>query len=283
MTGRGRELAIAAAIGLAVFGSVWFMVEYATQKSAQMQGLGLVLAFAGFMFAALGWAKWILPKEQVIEERDVGVAPFDSLSLAHGRSIPHDDKAIGDIERGVAQLNRRKWLTRMLLAAFGVFGVAALFPIASLGPAPDDTLFHTKWRRGLRLQRADGSFVKASDLEADSVATVFPEGNLDDAQSVALLLRLPDGVGQNALNGFIAYSKVCTHAGCPVALYRARDHQLVCPCHQSVFDAAADAAVLDGPADHALPRLPLQISDDGYVRADGDFPEPVGPGFWQRS
>jgi len=170
-----------------------------------------------------------------------------------------------------------------LLAAFGVFGIAALFPIVSLGPPPDDTLFHTKWRRGLRMQRADGSFVKASELESNSVVTVFPEGSLDDAQSVALLLRLPDGVGQNALNGYIAYSKVCTHAGCPVALYRARDHQLVCPCHQSVFDAAADAAVLDGPADHALPRLPLQISDDGYLRADGDFPEPVGPGFWQRA
>ena len=171
----------------------------------------------------------------------------------------------------------------MMLAAVGLLGLAALFPIASLGPEPDDTLFHTKWRRGSRLQRLDGTFVKRSDLNVGAMETVFPEGNLDDAQSVAMILRMPDGIGRDALDGYIAYSKVCTHAGCPVALYRAADQKLVCPCHQSVFDAANDAAVLAGPADHALPRLPLQIGDDGYVRADGDFPEPVGPGFWERA
>jgi ubiquinol-cytochrome c reductase iron-sulfur subunit len=171
----------------------------------------------------------------------------------------------------------------MLFAAVGLFGLALLFPISSLGPEPDDTLFHTKWRRGSRLQRLDGTFVKKSDLNVGAMETVFPEGNLDDAQSVAMILRMPDGVGRDALNGYVAYSKVCTHAGCPVALYRAADQKLVCPCHQSVFDAANDAAVLAGPADHALPRLPLQVSDDGYVRADGDFPEPVGPGFWEHA
>jgi ubiquinol-cytochrome c reductase iron-sulfur subunit len=100
---------------------------------------------------------------------------------------------------------------------------------------------------------------------------------------MALLIRLPDGVGTNTTQGLIAYSKACTHAGCPVALYRSGDHRLVCPCHQSAFDAANAAQVLEGPADHPLPQLPLEIGADGYLRAGGDFNAPVGPGFWQES
>ena len=271
---RTQTAVTAAGIALAIVGSVGFMVTFGLQSAIQWQGGSLAIAFAGFMLAAIGWAKWVLPHEQVEEERDVGVAAARaSTSSAVVRQAHHD----------LNELNRKKWLTRMMLAAFGVFGLASLFPLGALGPEPDDTLFHTKWRRGLRLQRADGSFVKVSDINTNAVVTIFPEGNLDDAQSVAVLLRMPDGVGKNVLDGYIAYSKVCTHAGCPVALYRAADQQLVCPCHQSVFDAANNAAVLDGPADHALPRLPLQIGDDGYLRADGDFPEPVGPGFWEHA
>ncbi len=306
MSGRLREALIAVAIGAAMVGSVGFMVAFVLHSSIQWQGAFLALAFAGFMFAALGWARWILPREQVVEERpsttrspganatqddNFGASAQDDNFGASAQDDNFDGgprsgptfEATHDIRKGVTQLNRRKWLSRMMLAAVGLFGLAALFPIGSLGPEPDDVLFHTKWRRGSRLQRLDGTFVKQSDLNVGAMETVFPEGNLDDAQSVAMILRMPDGVGHDALNGYIAYSKVCTHAGCPVALYRAADHKLVCPCHQSVFDAANDAAVLAGPADHALPRLPLQIGDDGYVRADGDFPEPIGPGFWEHA
>ena len=281
MSGR-RELAIATGIAFAIIGSIAFMVLFALHDNIHRQGASLALAFAGFMLAAIGWSRWILPPEQVVEERAVGVpSSFDDARLQ--RATQDDKNAYHDVERAAHQLDRKKWLSRMMLAAVGLFGLAAIFPIAALGPQPDDTLFHTKWRRGSRLQRLDGSFVKQSDLNVGAMETVYPEGNLDDAQSVAMILRLPDGVGRDALNGCIAYSKICTHAGCPVALYRAADQKLVCPCHQSVFDAAADAAVLEGPADHALPRLPLQIGDDGYVRADGDFPEPVGPGFWEHA
>ena len=293
MSGRAREVLVAGATGAAAAGSVGFMVALVLHEDIHWQGAALVLAFAGFMLAAIGWARFILPREQVEEERTAGVPSTDASHDAllgvvrqANHDTPnahHDNIAARDIERGAQQLNRKKWLGRMMIAAVGLFGLAALFPISSLGPEPDDTLFHTKWRRGSRLQRLDGTFVKQSDLNVGAMETVFPEGNLDDAQSVAMILRMPDGVGRDALNGYIAYSKVCTHAGCPVALYRAADHKLVCPCHQSVFDAANDAAVLSGPADHALPRLPLQIGDDGYVRADGDFPEPVGPGFWEHA
>lgn len=289
-----RERAIASGLLLAIGGSIGFMIAFGKEASTQWEGLWLALTFVGFLIAALGWARWILPYEQVIEERDVGVEHHDTLrppAFEGDKGTHHTPEAALEdrfeevelAEKGVGELTRRKWLTRLLVGALAAFGLAALFPIGALGPEPDDTLFHTKWRRGSRMQRIDGTFVKVSDVNTDSIETVFPEGATGDAPSVAILLRLPNGVGRDTLDGFIAYSKVCTHAGCPVALYRASDHKLVCPCHQSVFDAAADAAVLDGPADHSLPRLPLEIGDDGYLRATGDFPEPVGPGFWEHS
>jgi ubiquinol-cytochrome c reductase iron-sulfur subunit len=267
-----RERAVAAALLLSIVGSVGFMIAYGLQMGTQWEGFALVLVFAGFLIASLGWARWILKHEEVVDLRD---------------TYPDTDEERAQMveayEHGVAQLTRRRWLARMLYTAFGLFGLAALFPIGSLGPEPDDTLFHTRWKRGVRLQRADGSLVKIGDLNVDGAVTVFPEGSIGDSQSMTVLVRLPEGVGNNTLQGLVAYSKMCTHAGCPVALYRSSDHRLICPCHQSAFDAADNANVLDGPADHALPRLPIEVSSDGYVRAAGDFPAPVGPGFWEES
>jgi ubiquinol-cytochrome c reductase iron-sulfur subunit len=80
--------------------------------------------------------------------------------------------------------------------------------------------------------------------------------------------------------GFVAYSKICTHAGCPVGLYQAQLHELLCPCHQSNFDVLSGARPLFGPAAVALPQLPLRITPDGFLAATGDFSEPVGPYFW---
>lgn len=248
------------------------MLAFWKQMGTQWEGFALACVFIGFMLASLGWARWILKHEEVVDLRDTYPQPVQERA-----------QMVEAYEHGVAQIARRKWLTRMLYTAFGLFGLAALFPIGSLGPEPDDKLFHTRWKRGVRLQRADGSLVHVDDVNVDGVVTVFPEGSIGDAQSATVLIRLPDGVGKDTLQGLIAYSKVCTHLGCPVALYRSEDHLLVCPCHQSAFDAADDANVLDGPADHNLPRLPLQISPDGYVTAAGDFPEPVGPGFWEHS
>jgi len=248
------------------------MLAYAKQMSTQWQGFALGAIFAGFMIAALGWSRWIVKYEQVVDLRDTYPDPVEERG-----------QMVEAFEHGIAQLTRRKWLTRMMYTAFGLFGIAALFPVGSLGPEPDDKLFHTRWKRGVRLQRPDGSLVHTDDVNVDGIITVFPEGSVGDSQSMTVLIRLPDGVGQNTMQGLVAYSKMCTHAGCPVALYRAADYRLVCPCHQSVFDAADNASVLTGPADHPLPRLPLQISSDGYVQAAGDFPDPVGPGFWEHS
>ncbi len=248
------------------------MIAFAKQMSTQVEGGALACAFAGFMLAALGWSRWVIPHEQVVDLRDTYPQPLEERA-----------GMVDWWEHGSAEVTRRKWLTRMLYTALGVFGIAALFPVGSLGPEPDDALFHTRWKRGVRLQRSDGALVRGGDLNDEAVVTVFPEGSIGDSQSMTVLIKLPDGLVQNAPQGYIAYSKMCTHAGCPVALYRSADHRLVCPCHQSAFDVTNDASVVSGPADHALPRLPIEIASDGYLRALGDFPSPVGPGFWEHS
>jgi ubiquinol-cytochrome c reductase iron-sulfur subunit len=267
-----RERAIGAGLLLSMIGSFGFMYAFWRQLSTQWEGFFLACVFGGFAIAALGWARWLLPHEQVVDLRDTVPQPVEERA-----------KQVEVLSRGVAQLTRKTWLTRMFLAALGVFGIAALFPVGALGPEPDDTLFHTRWKRGDRLQRTDGTLVKADDVNVDGIVTVFPEGSIGDYRSMAVLIHLPDGVGKNTTNGLVVYSKACTHAGCPVALYRSQDHRLICPCHQSVFDVADGARVLDGPADHPLPQLPIEISADGYVRALGDFPAPIGPGFWEES
>ena len=265
-----REWAIAVALGAAIAGSVLFVVAYATNGDRLFAGLSLAFAAAALAGAAIGWAFWIVPKTQVVDDVD------DYPSSRVERYLESVELHTG--ERGVT---RNVLLTRLLYVALGFFGVALVVPVRSLGNGPDDTLFHTKWRRGDRLVRENGALVRVDDLNVDSVVTVFPEHAVGDAQSQTLLIRLPASLGDTE-RGYVAYSKICTHAGCPVALYRAAAKQLMCPCHQSVFDVTADCAVVSGPADHALPRLPIEIDDKGYVRAGGDFPEPVGPGFWER-
>lgn len=267
-----RERAIAASLILSMIGSVLFMYAFWQQKGVQWEGLGLTCTFVGLMFAMMGWFRWILKYEQVVDLRDTYPGPVVDRA--------GQDEAFS---HGIAQTTRKRWLLRMLYGALGVFGVAALFPVGALGPEPDGMLFRTAWRRGKRLVREDGTFVRAGDLNVGAIETVFPEGSIGDYNSMAVIIRLPDGVGDDAVDGLVVFSKACTHAGCPVALYRSADYRLVCPCHQSVFDAANRAAVLAGPADHPLPQLPIALARDGYVHATGNFPAPVGPGFWEES
>jgi ubiquinol-cytochrome c reductase iron-sulfur subunit len=250
--------------------SLLFIAAYVTGSGRLYEGLSIAVAAAGLSAAGLAWAFWLVPLECVTDE----IETYPSSSSE--RSAESAELA-GDLHA----VSRSRALLRLLYAALGAFAAALIVPIRSLGPAPGAALFHTRWRKGSRLARVDGRAVGVGDLNIDSAITVFPEDAIGDAQSQAILIRLPDGIAQSA-RGYIAYSKVCTHAGCPVALYRAAARELLCPCHQSVFDVTQDGAVVSGPADHALPRLPLDVSIDGFLRAAGDFPEPVGPGFWER-
>lgn len=245
-------IALAAAAALA---SAGFAAGYALRAPHAFEGLCVAGAAAFLALALAAYLAWILPREQVIDERE----PLAGDPVV----IP-----------------RASAVARCLAAAFAVFGIAALVPLLSLKRSKA-TLLYTRWRRGSRMRREDGTLVRASDLNPDGIVTVFPEDALDDPQSQALLIRLP-AASQVGVGGYVAFSKICTHAGCPVALYRARAKQLLCPCHQSVFDVLHGGRVVSGPADHALPELPLEIGDDGFVRAAGDFPVPVGPGFWGR-
>lgn len=154
---------------------------------------------------------------------------------------------------------RQKFLTRMLYAGLGLFGIALR-----------DSEFHSGWRKGLRMQREDGTFVKATDLSVDSVATVFPEGAIGNALSETVLIRVGEGPA-GSVNGLVAYSKVRVHAGCSVTHYRTAARQLMCRCRQSVFDVVRDGAVVEGTADRPLPRLPIEVTSDGYLRATGDY------------
>jgi ubiquinol-cytochrome c reductase iron-sulfur subunit len=265
-----KDVAIASALFVAILGSASFIAAYFVTADRLFEGLGLAIAAVGSCAAALGWAFWILPDEQVVDE-------IDSYPSAPSERAAQSSEVAEDVR----EVTRSRMLIALLGAALGSFAAAMILPIRSLGLAPDNLLFHTRWRKGERIVREDGSPVHVDDVNVDSALTIFPEGATDDAQSVATLIRVAESTPGTA-SGFMVYSRLCTHAGCPVALYRADVKELICPCHQSVFDVLANGAVVAGPADHALPRLPIEVGEDGVLRAGGDFPDPVGPGFWER-
>ena len=177
---------------------------------------------------------------------------------------------------------RRTFLTRVLVGAASLVGLSLVSFVPSLGPSPGDTLRKTKWARGVRLVTSDGDPVRAEDVPAGGVSNIWPEGGIGHERSSVLLLRLrlppaePTRMGW-LVEDLVAYSKVCTHAGCPVALYRERDNALFCPCHQSTFDPSRGAQPTFGPAARALPQLPLGVDAQGYLVALGDFEAQVGP------
>lgn len=256
---------IALAFGISAVSSIGLTVVYAFGGQPQLEGLLLALSLGG-LAAGLGlWAKRLLPSGPFVQERDV------SYEDVEGRTDMEDD-----FEEGAEAVGRRSFLVRALAAAAGALGIAALFPIRSLGRAPGGSLFATAWTPGARLVTAEEAPVAAAGVPVGGVVTVFPEGHTDAADSATLLIHLAEG-------DFAAYSKICTHAGCPVGLYDPVTNQLFCPCHQSVFAVDDDAAPVEGPATRPLPRLPIEVDENGYLVAVSDFTEPVGPGFWDRA
>ena len=264
------------AFGLSALASVGLFVVYALGGQPQIEGALLGVALGGLAVGFVVWGTRLLPQGPFVEERE----PME-VSAAQREDLERD------LERGVDAVQRRTFLRRMLVGALGALGLAALLPVRSLGPGPGRTLFRTQWRAGTRLVTADGTAIGADDLPVGGILTVFPEGHTDaaDSQTVLIrvdpaLLRLPPERLHWTPEGFIAYSKICTHAGCPVGLYEQRSHELFCPCHQSVFLVLEGAVPVEGPATRPLPQLPLRIGSDGAITAGGDFPEPVGPAFW---
>ncbi len=262
---------------LVTFGTtVALAVVYARGGNPRAEGALLCVALIAF-----GWGLVIIGHHLFGGEARV--------ETRHELTAPEGDRDVDEAIDRVGVLSRRRLLTGSLLAALGAFAAAAVFPIRSLGPNPGRSLDVTPWRRGRRAITNDGRPVRAADVPAGSLVTIFPEGHPGSADGQAVLVRvdpteldLPDGRNRWAPGGLLAYSKVCTHAGCPVGLYEVEPNQLLCPCHQSAFAVLRGAEPVSGPAARALPQLPLRVDDDGFVVAEGDFSSPVGPAWWSR-
>jgi ubiquinol-cytochrome c reductase iron-sulfur subunit len=269
------ERVVAVCFALSILAGVAVLVVYARGGQTQLEGALLGLALGGIGAGLIVWGRDVIPHREITEARHLRSSELQR------------ERMEATLREGEEKIGRRSALVRLLLAAGGALGLAALFPIRSLGPSPGDTLLRTPWRAGLRLVTQEGDPVNANDLTIDSFVSVFPEGFVGSPDGQAVLvrvepssLRLPSGLVAGAPDGFVAYSKVCTHAGCPVGLYLAATHQLRCPCHQSTFDVLNGAEPVYGPAPRPLPQLPLMIDADGTIRATGDFDAPVGASFW---
>ncbi len=269
---------VAVAFGVSALASLALAIVYWQGGQNQVEGVLLAIALGGIGYGFVVVARRLLPQGPYTEERDV---------------VPATDSEVSDLgtdlERGEGWLARRGFLLKMLGVAGAALGVAAVFPIRSLGPNPGRSLFRTKWRSGSRVVDEQGEPVRVDTLEVGGVLTVFPEGNVEVEDSQTILIRIADrdfvtrdGREDWGPDGYIAYSKVCVHAGCPVGLYQRAAKELLCPCHQSTFDAADGARPIFGPATRSLPQLPLMIDGDGYLRSQSDYQEPIGPGFWNR-
>ncbi|MEA2827716.1 MAG: ubiquinol-cytochrome c reductase iron-sulfur subunit [Actinomycetota bacterium] len=275
---RRAERRVATSFLLSAAAALALALVYMTGGNPQLEGTFLALALAGLAVGFVMWANHLMPRGPFVDDRH-----------EPGGSEAELEEVEADVERG-GILTRRKLILRSLGLAAGGLGAAALFPIRSLGPSPGRALVETPWRDGMRLVSDDGRPVLASEVPLEGLVTVFPEGQPGSADGQAVLVRVGPGLitplrGREdwAPDGYVAYSKVCTHAGCPVGLYQAESHELLCPCHQSSFDVLHHARPVFGPAAAPLPQLPLRIDGEGFLVAGGDFSEPVGPVFWRRT
>ncbi|MGH3320861.1 MAG: cytochrome bc1 complex Rieske iron-sulfur subunit [Streptosporangiaceae bacterium] len=281
---------------VAAIASVGFMVAYAifpvgspqnTLWSNHWLGLSMTIAFLAMGAGVVVWIRRIMPHSEVVQERE-SLVPSDEERNAFLEMLRGGAEATG--------ITKRPILRRSLLFALLPVGLAPLFLVRDLGPLPTNkTLRHTVWRKGMRLiMQGTNQPIKPEDFPATGeVITIVPEGYETDLDvladaTITLLhlnpsdLHLPPDRMAWTVNGIIAFSKICTHAGCPVSLYQPDIKHLLCPCHQSTFDVPHGCRVIFGPATRPLPQLPLGLDDDGYLVAMGDLPAPPGPTFWER-
>jgi len=251
-------------------------------------GLGLAISLFFIGMGAVHWAKTLMPDHEVVDYRK------------EQRSKDEDREAfVATIkEQGAtAGLGRRSLIKRTLGLSLGLAGLSPLLLLRDLGPLPENDLNETNWRAGTRLL-TDPALrpIRPADIEVGAVAQVLPqlpEGRKrtlnDIAKDALLLIRVrPEefNLTEERLSwtyqGIIAFSKICSHMGCAVALYEQSTKHLLCPCHQSTFDVTRAAEVIFGPAARPLPQLPIGVDSEGYLVAKAPFNEAVGPSFWGR-
>ncbi|EYR64742.1 ubiquinol-cytochrome C reductase [Actinotalea ferrariae CF5-4] len=294
------ERQVVAMFALSVIGTVGFLIAYfalppgETVASMRLSnialGLSLFLAMFGIGAAAVHWAKTLMSDHERQEARhpqrsDAATREAALATLREGA----EDSGIG----------RRGVLKGAVVSAVALAPLTVAVPlIGEVGGDWNVSKFrHTLWERGKRLARdPSGEPIRAADVTIGSVFHVIPE-NLreadhwieEKAKAVVLMVRMdprdlkePTERAGWSYDGIVAYSKICTHVGCPVALYEQQTHHLLCPCHQSTFDMSDGAKVVFGPASRPLPQLPITVDDEGYLIAQDDFDEPIGPSYWER-
>jgi len=251
-------------------------------------GLGLAGAFLFIGLGAVAWARQLMPDTEVVAQRH------------EFRSPDEDRKEFVETvktQAAAAGIGRRPLIKRTLGAALGLVGLGPIIMLRDLGPLPEKELEKTSWKAGTRLVTDPGDRpIKASELEVGAVVQTLPEvdhpehRSLNDiAKDPVLLIRLrPEDFDLDAerlswtYEGIIAFSKICSHMGCAVALYEQSTHHLLCPCHQSTFDVTRAAKVIFGPAARPLPQLAITVDSEGYLIAKQPFTESVGPSYWER-
>ena len=278
--GRRVELASAGCFVVATLAALALAVVYWQGGQPQAEGVLLALTLGGIGTGIVLWAKHFMPTDEVAEDRH----PLES-------SEEEIAEFTEDFEAGQSTLASRRILLATAGGACAALGVALVFPVRSLGPRPGRGLKETPYRNApIRVVIESGVPVRPADLEVDGFITVWPRGHTDAADAATLLIRYRSDQGFEPRPGredwtvddIVAYSKLCTHVGCPVGLYQAQLGLLLCPCHQSTFDVMQGARPVFGPAARPLPQLPLALDDEGFIIATGDFSAPVGPGFWDR-
>jgi quinol---cytochrome c reductase iron-sulfur subunit len=269
---------------IAIVGGIAAAIGYASDNTGDLLGLGLAAALTGIGFGLVCWAKFLDFDEHAVQHREPLVVP-----PAQHEELHEELQTTGSV------LGRRKLLLGLLGGAFVSMLVGFVGPIGSLGPKPRGERQKTAWAPGSRLVTLDGSPIEAAGTTYDQLVTVFPEGHVGVDDSQVVLLRMPPDVltqrtiDGGALDGWVAYSKICTHAGCSVGLFGVDNRppdtlrQLVCPCHQSVFDPVDAAEPVGGPAPRRLPQLALAVDDDGYLVAQSGFEVVVGPLAWNEA
>jgi ubiquinol-cytochrome c reductase iron-sulfur subunit len=297
------ERQVAALFGISALATVLFVVGYVAvpldgggltelRTSNLWLGGALGTALLAIGVAAIHWSKKVMTSVEIVGERH---------TLASDNQARKE--ALAAFEAGTAEsgFTRRHLIRNSMIGAMALLPLPAVVLLRDLGPLPEKKLFQTLWHEGVRVV-IDQTWrpVRPEDVRLGTIVNCMPE-NFEElpeegperlqerAKSPVMLVRIePDelriapGRENWQIDGIVAYSKICTHAGCPINLYEQLTHHLLCPCHQSTFDLGDNGKVVFGPASRSLPQLPIFVDDEGYIAARSEFPEPVGPTFWER-
>ncbi|QGV81024.1 ubiquinol-cytochrome c reductase iron-sulfur subunit [Streptomyces ficellus] len=258
--------------------------------SATNLSLGLTLGLALFCIGAgaVHWARTLMSDEEVADDRHAIEATPEVKA-----------KVMADFADGAREsaIGRRPLIRNTMFGALAMVPLSGVVLLRELGPLPEKKLFHTGWSKGKQLINMNTNEpLRPEDVAVGSLTFAKPEGleesdhdfNNKIAKDALMIVRIqPEDIKDKrelewSHEGIVAFSKICTHVGCPISLYEQQTHHVLCPCHQSTFDLADGARVIFGPAGHPLPQLQIGVNAEGFLEALGDFPEPVGPAFWER-